>query len=146
VKEKTAFTCRMMNEILHDYIDCCTMVYLDDIIIFSWTEEDHVRDVMKVVLKLDKHKLIYNGHCAGIYLRRPAPYINCLRGVHIEGHSSSGLQCLGTLVPWIYSCMTAIARLCLLSPGSGEDLRQRQYGPGTVWNHSPSLRTTFVMS
>ena len=81
-KEKTAFTCRyghfqfrvmpfgltnapatfqsMMNEILHDHIDRCAMVYLDDVIIFSQTEEDHVRDVMKVVHELDKHKLILN--------------------------------------------------------------------------------------
>ena len=81
-KEKTAFTCRyshyqfrvmpfgltnapatfqcMMNDILCEFIDCCAMVYLDDVIIFSGTEEEHIRNVLDVVRKLQKHSLILN--------------------------------------------------------------------------------------
>jgi hypothetical protein len=81
-KEKTVFTCRyghfqfrvmpfgltnapatfqrMMNDILHRYIDCCTMVYLDDIIIFSKTEEEHIENVLEIVRVLQEHKLILN--------------------------------------------------------------------------------------
>ena len=50
----------MMNEILHDYINHCAMVYLDDVISFSQTKEDHICDVMKVVHELDKHQFILN--------------------------------------------------------------------------------------
>jgi hypothetical protein len=81
-KEKTAFTCRyghyqfrvmpfdltnapatfqrMMNEILRNFIDRCAMVYLDNIIIFSHTEDEHNQHVLDVVHKLHKHGLILN--------------------------------------------------------------------------------------
>jgi hypothetical protein len=75
-KEKTVFTCwyghfqfrvmpfgltnapttfqRMMNEILHNYIDRTAMAYLDDISIFSENEEDHIKHVLEIVCKLEK--------------------------------------------------------------------------------------------
>ena len=81
-KEKTAFTCRyghfqfrvmpfgltnapatfqrMMNEILRGFIDRCAMVYLDDVIIFSRTEEEHTKNVLDVVRALQMHGLILN--------------------------------------------------------------------------------------
>jgi hypothetical protein len=80
VKEKTVFTCqydhfqfrvmpfgltnapatfqRMMNDILRRYIDRCAMVYLDDIIIFSKMEEEHIKNVLEVVCVLQEHELI----------------------------------------------------------------------------------------
>lgn len=51
---------RMMNEILRKFIDRCTMVYLDDVIIFSKTKEAHIQDVMDVTRELGKHDLILN--------------------------------------------------------------------------------------
>src|ERR1700761_6521145 len=51
---------RMMNDILHDYIDQCAMVYLDDVIVFSTTEEAHIQNVLDVMRELDKHGLILN--------------------------------------------------------------------------------------
>jgi hypothetical protein len=81
-KEMTAFTCRyghfqfrvmpfgltntpttfqrMMNDILRRYIDRCAMVYLDDIIIFSKTEEEHIENVLEIVRMLQGHDLILN--------------------------------------------------------------------------------------
>ena len=50
----------MMNLILQDFIDCCAMAYLDDVIIFSKSEEEHVQHVLDVVWELDKEKLILN--------------------------------------------------------------------------------------
>lgn len=80
--EKTAFTCRyghyqfrvmpfgltnapalfqqMMNEILHSHIDICAMVYLDDVIIYSATENEHVRNVLAVLQLLEQHNLVLN--------------------------------------------------------------------------------------
>ena len=50
----------MMNMILRDFIDRCAMAYLDDVIIFSKSEEEHIQHVLDVVHKLDKEKLILN--------------------------------------------------------------------------------------
>ena len=82
VKEKTAFTCqyshfqfhimpfgltnapatfqRMMNNILHDYIDRTAMAYLDDMSIFSKSEEDHIEPILEIARELQKHSLILN--------------------------------------------------------------------------------------
>ena len=82
-KPKTAFTCRyghfqfcvmpfglcnapavfqtMINDILCDFIDRFVMVYLDDIIIYSATWDDHVRDVLAVLKRLQEHDLVLNG-------------------------------------------------------------------------------------
>jgi hypothetical protein len=50
----------MMNDILREYIDRCAMAYLDDVVIFSRTEEEHLNSVLDVVKDLDKHDLILN--------------------------------------------------------------------------------------
>ena len=49
-----------MNDILRQYIDCCAMVYLDNVIIFSKTEEEHIQNVLDVTHKLENHGLILN--------------------------------------------------------------------------------------
>ena len=49
-----------MNNILHNFIDRCAMVYLDDVIVFSWTEEEHIQNVLDIVRALHQHKLILN--------------------------------------------------------------------------------------
>ena len=41
---------RAMNLMLKDLVDTCVLVYLDDILIFSWDEvehEEHVRSVFE---------------------------------------------------------------------------------------------------
>jgi hypothetical protein len=81
-KEKTAFTCRyghyqfcvmpfgltntpatfqaMMNNILQEHIDRIVMVYLDNIIIFSKSEEEHIDNVLTIVAALQKEGLVLN--------------------------------------------------------------------------------------
>ncbi|CAM9676515.1 unnamed protein product [Heterosigma akashiwo] len=44
----------LMYEVLAEFIPECVMVYLDDVFIFSETEEDHVRDVQRVMTALMK--------------------------------------------------------------------------------------------
>ena len=81
-KEKTAFTCwyghfqfhvmpfgltnapatfqRMMNDILHKYIDRTAMAYLDDMSIYSRSKEEHIKHVLEIARELQKHSLILN--------------------------------------------------------------------------------------
>ncbi|GBG76409.1 hypothetical protein CBR_g22157 [Chara braunii] len=50
-----------MNRIFHDYLDKFVVVYLDDILIFSKTVEEHVAHLDKVFSLLRQHKFKING-------------------------------------------------------------------------------------
>ncbi len=51
----------MMNGILRPLIDHCTMVYLNNIIVYSHTADDHIRDVLAVIEWLAQEDLVVNG-------------------------------------------------------------------------------------
>ncbi|GBG68112.1 hypothetical protein CBR_g2663 [Chara braunii] len=63
-----------MNRIFHDYLDKFVVVYLDDILIFSRTVEEHAQHVDKVLSLLRRHKYKINaekcefGHTRILYL------------------------------------------------------------------------------
>ena len=42
----------MMNEIFKDMMDHGVVIYLDDILIYSWSEEDHIALTKKVLERL----------------------------------------------------------------------------------------------
>lgn len=48
---------RLINEILRDYINTICVVYLDDILIFSTTLEEHLNSIEKIFKKLIEHNL-----------------------------------------------------------------------------------------
>ncbi|KAJ9524896.1 hypothetical protein QJQ45_002965 [Haematococcus lacustris] len=48
---------RLMNDVLHDLLDDCVLVYLDDILIFSRTPQEHSAHLRRVLDLLRKHKL-----------------------------------------------------------------------------------------
>ena len=50
----------LMNEVLRDFIGKFVIVYLDDILIFSQIEEEHLRHIRCVLDKLQKEKLLVN--------------------------------------------------------------------------------------
>ncbi|GBG60106.1 hypothetical protein CBR_g3350 [Chara braunii] len=50
-----------MNRIFHDYLDKFVIVYLNDILIFSKTDEEHVAHLDKVLSLLRQHKFKING-------------------------------------------------------------------------------------
>ena len=52
----TAFQ-RFMNDIFGDLLDVCMLVYLDDILIYSDSEEEHIQHVRKVLHHLRQHNL-----------------------------------------------------------------------------------------
>ncbi|MDZ7970879.1 MAG: reverse transcriptase family protein, partial [Nostoc sp. DedSLP03] len=51
---------RLMNEVLRPFIDDCVIVYLDDILVFSRTWEEHIQHIEKVLKVLQKHQLKLN--------------------------------------------------------------------------------------
>ncbi|GBG78637.1 hypothetical protein CBR_g27863 [Chara braunii] len=50
-----------MNRIFHDYLDKFIVVYLDDILVFSKTVEEHIAHLDKVLSLLRQHKFKING-------------------------------------------------------------------------------------
>jgi len=51
---------RVMNDVLRSFLDDCVIVYLDDILIFSKSREEHVRHVKQVLDVLKKENLFLN--------------------------------------------------------------------------------------
>jgi hypothetical protein len=51
---------RLMNEILKDFIDKFVVAYMDDIMVFSKTKEEHLRHLTLVMRRLQQEKLLIN--------------------------------------------------------------------------------------
>ena len=51
---------RLMREVLRDFIGKFVIVYLDDILVFSQTEEDHLKHLRYVLERLQQEKLLVN--------------------------------------------------------------------------------------
>jgi hypothetical protein len=51
---------RLMNEVLKDFIGKFVIVYLDDILVFSKTEGEHLRHLKLVLRRLQQEKLLIN--------------------------------------------------------------------------------------
>ena len=46
-----------MNDIFGDLLDVCMLVYLDDILIYSNSEEEHIWHIREVLHRLQQHNL-----------------------------------------------------------------------------------------
>jgi hypothetical protein len=51
---------RLMNEVLKEFIGKFFIVYLDDILVFNKTREEHIRHLNLVMKKLHNEKLLIN--------------------------------------------------------------------------------------
>jgi transposase InsO family protein len=48
---------RFIQHVLREYLDICCFVYIDDILIFLQTEENHIRDLRHILDKLQQYSL-----------------------------------------------------------------------------------------
>ena len=51
---------RMMDDILWPFTNSFVVIYLDDILIYSWTWEEHLQHIQQVLDTLRQHKLYAN--------------------------------------------------------------------------------------
>ena len=51
---------RLMNDVLIPFLDSFSIVYLDDILVYITTWEDHISHPMKVLKTLKKNQLLAN--------------------------------------------------------------------------------------
>jgi hypothetical protein len=51
----------LMNDIFRDMLNICVIVYLDDILVFSRTKEEHHEHLHKVLQRLQEHQLYVKG-------------------------------------------------------------------------------------
>ena len=49
--------CTLMNQVFHEYLDKFVVVYLDDIVVYSSTMEEHKDHVQRTFQKLKENKL-----------------------------------------------------------------------------------------
>ena len=49
---------RLMNDALHEYLDIFVIVYLDDILVYLTSEEEHIKHVRLVLDKLKEYSLL----------------------------------------------------------------------------------------
>ena len=51
---------RLMNEVLKRFLGKFVIVYLDEILIFSKTKEEHLEHIRQVLQRLTKEKMLIN--------------------------------------------------------------------------------------
>ena len=61
---------RVMNQVLFDLLDSCVVVYLDYILVFSRTKEDHEWDLNAVFKRLWKAQLYVKESKCALYLKK----------------------------------------------------------------------------
>ena len=77
---------RMMNDVLRPFLESFVVMYLDDILVFSKTWEEHVQHVHQVLETLRQHKLYANMEKCSFGMQRIQylGYIIDKDGVHVD--------------------------------------------------------------
>ena len=91
---------RLMNNIFLDLLDICVLVYLDDILIYSDTLEEHHRHVCKVLLWLQNNKLYAHGDKCSFH-KDTAEYLSFILSPNGLSMDPSNIS---TVLEWLEPC------------------------------------------
>ncbi|GJP52823.1 hypothetical protein CLOM_g11911 [Closterium sp. NIES-68] len=83
-----------MNEVFRPLLDKCVIVYLDDILVFSTTREQHLKDLEAVSSLLQQHRLITKG-CKCEFLKQELEFLGhviSIDGVKIGQNKIATIQ------------------------------------------------------
>lgn len=88
-----------INEVLGDLVDTICIVYLDDILIYSQTEEEHTQHVLRVLERLEQHNLFVKLEKCAFDVSEVSflGYVISPKGIHMEPSRVSAI--LGWPVP-----------------------------------------------
>jgi Reverse transcriptase (RNA-dependent DNA polymerase) len=102
----------IINNVFREYLDDFVMVHIDDILIFSRTEEDHFRHVKLILKRLRQHKLFAN--CLKVSLIVPHYRFWPCSWPELCGNSAEQSARSGRMASFDHSHRSAIV------PGSGK--------------------------
>ena len=67
----------LMNDIFHDLLDKCVIIYLDDILIYLKTPEEHEANICEVFNHLQQHRLYAKGSKCSFDVKE-VEYLRCI--------------------------------------------------------------------
>ena len=85
---------RVMNHVFFDLLDDCVIVYLDDILIFSRTKEEHLTALNKVFSRLAQFKLVLKESKCSLFLKSVAflGYVVSSEGISVQKGKIAAVQ------------------------------------------------------
>ena len=69
----------MINDVLARYLDVFVLVFLDDILVYSHTVEEHAKHLQKVFAALQKHRLFAKASKCSIMVKEWSSSVSGLR-------------------------------------------------------------------
>ena len=81
---------RLMNEVLRDFIGKFVIVYLDDILVFIQTEEEHLKHLRYVLERLQHENLLINVKKCTFMKKRASIFGFCYLQRRVEDGSKKG--------------------------------------------------------
>src|SRR5436190_2305932 len=145
----------LMNDIFHDLLDICVIVYLDDILIYSKNKEEHEQQLRQVLQRLKDHQLYaklskctffsssieYLGHIADSNGLRPNPRLVQAVKDFPQPKTLKELQSFLGLANYYRKFISNFSRIALPLTNSTQKSNQSNLRP-IQW--SETMQATFI--